>query len=367
MNKQLLKLNNVNKFFGKNHILKDISLEINDGEFLTLLGPSGCGKTTILRCIAGLESIDSGDILLNGKSIKELEPNKRNVNTVFQNYALFPHMNIYDNVAYGPRIKKSISNDELKIKVSEVLELVQMTGYEERLPNQLSGGQRQRIAIARALINEPDILLLDEPLGALDLKLRKYMQTELAEIQKKTNTTFVYVTHDQDEALNMSDRIVVMDEGEIQQVGSPRDVYNNPRNLFVATFIGDRNIKEVEVIKKHKDFSEIKFASSVIKIRCSRNIVDCGKSGEKVILAFHMDKMRISCTKAENSLFGQVVSVHYAGSQIRTRVNVDGEELTIIEYQSNECDYNVGDNVYVTWEDSGAVLLPKSEGSNEKV
>lgn len=367
MKKPLLTLKEINKFYGNSHILKDISLEIYDGEFLTLLGPSGCGKTTILRCIAGLESVESGDILLNDKSIKDLAPNKRNVNTVFQNYALFPHMNIYDNVAYGPRIKKSMNEEELEEAVAEVLELVQMTGYEERMPNQLSGGQRQRIAIARALINEPDILLLDEPLGALDLKLRKYMQTELLDIQKKTKTTFVYVTHDQDEALNMSDRIIVMDEGKIQQIGSPRDVYNNPNNLFVANFIGDRNIKEVEVLEREEGVATVKLGSSIIKIRCSKNIDDCGKPGEKVILAIHMDKMSISCTKQDNSLLGEVVSVHFAGSQIRSKINVDGEELTVIEYQGNDCDYDVGDKVYVSWEDSAAVLLPKSEVSDEEL
>ena len=366
MNKPLLSLINVNKYFGNSHILKNVSLEINDGEFLTLLGPSGCGKTTILRCIAGLENIDSGDILLNDTSIKDLAPNKRNVNTVFQNYALFPHMNVYDNVAYGPRIKKSISEDELKEKVANVLELVQMTGYEKRMTHQLSGGQKQRIAIARSLINEPDILLLDEPLGALDLKLRKYMQTELAEIQKQAKTTFVYVTHDQDEALNMSDRIVVMDKGEILQVGSPRDVYNNPINLFVANFIGDRNISEVEIIENKDRHAKIKLGSFAINIRCSKSIEDCGRSGEKAILAIHMDKMRISCEKTSNALLAKVLSVHYSGSQIRTNVDVDGEKLTVIEYQSNDCGYEVGDRVYVTWEDSGAVLLPKSEDLNEK-
>ena len=191
MKKSLLSILNLNKYYDDFHVLKDISFDIHDGEFFTLLGPSGCGKTTLLRCIAGLESIESGDLMLKGQSIKGLDPNKRNVNTVFQNYALFPHLNVYDNIAYGPRVKKSMKEGEIKSKVAEVLELVQMTGYEERMTNQMSGGQMQRIAIARALINEPALLLLDEPLGALDLKLRKHMQTELAHLQKKTGTTFV--------------------------------------------------------------------------------------------------------------------------------------------------------------------------------
>ena len=361
MKKPLLNLITINKSFGHEHILKDVSLDINNGEFLTLLGPSGCGKTTILRCIAGLEKVDSGDILLNGESIKELPANKRNVNTVFQNYALFPHLNMYDNIAYGPRIKKSMSEEELKKRVTDVLNLVQMSGYEERMSNQLSGGQKQRIAIARALINEPDILLLDEPLGALDLKLRKHMQRELAQLQKQTKTTFVYVTHDQEEAVNISDRIAVMNNGVIQQIGSPRDVYNNPKNLFVASFIGDRNIKKVTLLEKGNDTYKIQLGSNTINIRCSNNVICSSKPGDMALLAIHMDKMQISCQQTPNSLSAVVMSVHYAGSQTRTELDVDGEKITVIEYQSDDCDYEKGDKVYVSWEDSGAILLPMED------
>jgi len=365
MKEPLLSLINIDKFFDENHILKNVSLDIQDGEFLTLLGPSGCGKTTILRCIAGLETIDSGDILLNGKSIVFLSANKRNVNTVFQNYALFPHLNMYDNIAYGPRIKKSMDETEIKTRVTEVLSLVQMSGYEERMSDQLSGGQKQRIAIARALINEPDILLLDEPLGALDLKLRKHMQTELAQLQKHTKTTFVYVTHDQEEAVNISDRIAVMNNGVIQQIGSPREVYNNPVNFFVASFIGDRNIKEVKLLEKNDDYHKIQLGNNIINIKCSKTVKCKSKPGDMVLLAIHMDKMKISCDQTANSLLGEVLSVHYAGSQIRTQLNVDGEKITAIEYQNADCDYEKGDQVYISWEESGAIILPMEDDFKE--
>lgn len=359
MNKPLLSLIEINKYFGDVHVLKDVSFEIEHGEFLTLLGPSGCGKTTLLRCVAGLETVNSGDILLNGRSIKELAPHKRNVNTVFQNYALFPHLNVYDNVVYGPRVKKVLSEGELKREVQEILELVQMTGYEKRMPHQLSGGQKQRIAIARALINKPDILLLDEPLGALDLKLRKHMQSELANLQRQAQTTFVYVTHDQDEALNMSDRIVVMDEGVVQQLGTPRDIYNNPENLFVTSFIGDRNIILVDILQIQEGFSKVKAGDNVISICSSKENL---KEGEKALLAIHMDKMKVSCEKVSNSLFGEVLSVHFAGSQIRIEIKVGDRKITVVEYQQGECQCRPGDQVYASWEEDGAILLPLEDG-----
>lgn len=222
-------------------ILKNISLDIKDHEFVTFLGPSGCGKTTTLRIIAGFLEPNSGDVFFEGKRINGMPPHKRNVNTVFQRYALFPHLNVYENIAFGLRVKK-VPEKEIVRRVGEMLELVNLMGYEKRSVNRLSGGQQQRVAIARALVNHPKVLLLDEPLGALDLKLRKEMQIELRKIQQELELTFIYVTHDQEEALTMSDSIVVMNNGYIQQIGSPTDIYNEPKNAFVADFIGESNI-----------------------------------------------------------------------------------------------------------------------------
>lgn len=237
----IISLKNIVVSFDNEQILKCINLDIKDKEFVTLLGPSGCGKTTTLRIIGGFLTPDSGDVMLEGKRINDLPPHKRNVNTVFQRYALFPHLNVYDNIAFGLRVKK-LSEKEIQKRVGEMLEMVNLMGYEKRSINRLSGGQQQRVAIARALVNRPKILLLDEPLGALDLKLRKDMQTELRKIQQALELTFVYVTHDQEEALTMSDTVVVMNNGTIQQIGSPTDIYNEPINAFVADFIGESNI-----------------------------------------------------------------------------------------------------------------------------
>lgn len=251
MSKELIRLANCLMTFDDEIVLNSINLHINDKEFLTLLGPSGCGKTTTLRIIGGFQKPTSGDVLFDGVRINDVPPHKRRINTVFQRYALFTHLNVFENVAFGLRIRKTLedgkkqpalSEDEIKRRVGEMLELVNLSGYEKRSVTALSGGQQQRIAIARAIINRPQVLLLDEPLGALDLKLRKDMQVELKKIQKQVGITFVYVTHDQEEALTMSDTIVVMDKGVIQQIGTPTDIYNEPKNAFVADFIGESNI-----------------------------------------------------------------------------------------------------------------------------
>jgi len=241
MSNAVIELKNISKSFGEEDILENFSVEIKKHAFVTILGPSGCGKTTMLRLIGGFETPDSGEILFDGENITDVPPYKRKLNTVFQKYALFPHMNVFDNVAFGLTIKKT-DKKIIKEKVSEMLKLVNLSGFEKRSVDSLSGGQQQRIAIARALVNEPEVLLLDEPLGALDLKLRQEMQLELKKIQKKLGITFIYVTHDQEEALTMSDEIIVMNNGKIQQKGTPIDIYNEPKNAFVASFIGESNI-----------------------------------------------------------------------------------------------------------------------------
>ena len=247
-NEKIIEIKNISKSFGDKRILNDVSLYVKRGEFLTLLGPSGCGKTTLLRILAGFGNADSGEILINGKDITGIPPHERPVNTVFQRYALFPHLDVYENIAFGLKLKK-MPTDEIDKKVRKALKMVSMTDYEDRDVESLSGGQQQRVAIARAIVNEPSVLLLDEPLSALDLKMRKDMQMELKEMHRELGITFIYVTHDQEEALTLSDTIVVFDDGVIQQIGTPTDIYNEPQNAFVADFIGESNILNGTMIK----------------------------------------------------------------------------------------------------------------------
>ncbi len=256
----IVDLKNISKEYNDVKVLEDINLYIKENEFLTLLGPSGCGKTTTLRIIGGFEKPSTGQVIFEGKDITNVPPYERQINTVFQRYALFPHLDVFDNIAFGLKIKK-ISKDEIKTRVKDMLRLVNLQGFENRSIDSLSGGQQQRIAIARALVNEPRVLLLDEPLGALDLKLRKDMQIELKNMQKRVGITFIYVTHDQEEALTMSDTIVVMDKGKIQQIGTPVDIYNEPKNAFVAKFIGESNI--VDGIM-HSDYT-VEFSNRVFE------------------------------------------------------------------------------------------------------
>ena len=308
----IVQLEGVNKYFGKNHVVKNLNLSVEEGEFLTLLGSSGCGKTTTLRMIAGFEEPTSGSILVEGQAVEEKEPFERNVNTVFQSYALFPHKTIYDNVAYGLKMKK-VPKTEITQRVKEIMALVQLTGFEERYPSQLSGGQKQRVAIARALINRPRVLLLDEPLGALDLKLRKQMQLELKRLQRKLNITFIYVTHDQEEALTMSDRIAVMHDGILDQLGTPEEIYEQPRTKFVATFIGETNIFEGNIKELAMGRVAVRIENGVIR--------GCGygfSRNEYITVSVRPEKMKFSAAPVKGfQLEAQVKDYVYAGSVVK--------------------------------------------------
>ena len=319
--KHLIELFDVSKDYEGDAALKHINLYVKDGEFLTLLGPSGCGKTTMLRIIAGFVMPSSGKVLLDGVDVAHIPPYKRRVNTVFQKYALFPHLNVFDNIAFGLKIKK-MAKDEIEKRVTSMLELVNLKGYEKRWIEQLSGGQQQRVAIARALVNEPEVLLLDEPLGALDLQLRKDMQVELKRMQQRLGITFIYVTHDQEEALSMSDTIVVLKEGVIQQIGTPQDIYNEPKNAFVADFIGESNILPGMM---EQDYL-VRFAGH--SFRC----VDAGFGVEQlvevVVRPEDVDIIPVERVK-NNGMEGTVKSVLFMGVHYEIQVDT-GDNLWMV-------------------------------------
>jgi spermidine/putrescine transport system ATP-binding protein len=327
----------VTKSFGDTRAVDDVTIEVARGEFFSLLGPSGCGKTTSLRMIAGFEEPTEGRVVLTGQDIVGVPPFKRNVNTVFQSYALFPHLTVADNVAFGLRRKK-IGKAEVKDRVKRYLDLVQLPGYDDRRPSQLSGGQQQRVALARALVNEPAVLLLDEPLGALDLKLRKQMQLELMRIQREVGVTFIYVTHDQEEALVMSDRIAVMSQGKVEQIGYPEDIYERPATRFVAGFIGTSNIVEAEVTGRAGDLLELAAAPGdriLVPVPAGRAI----SVGEMVAFTVRPEKLRVTgadepaadklCTVA-----GTVVDVVYQGVSTQLVVRTDSG-ITLVAFRQN--------------------------------
>lgn len=320
----IISLKNIAVSFDGEPVLKDLNLSIGDGEFVTLLGPSGCGKTTTLRIIGGFVKPDGGDVFFNGVKINSLPPYKREVNTIFQKYALFPHLNVFDNVAFGMRVHGK-SEKKIRETVNEMLGLVSLNGFAHRNVNVLSGGQQQRVAIARALANEPKVLLLDEPLGALDLKLRKDMQVELKKIQKQTGITFLFVTHDQEEALSMSDTVVVMDKGEVQQIGTPQDIYNEPKNAFVADFIGESNI--VDGVMR-EDFL-VEFAGR--PFRC----VDKGfRKNEPVDVVVRPEDIDIVPPDGEH-LTGTVTDVNFKGVYFEIIVDIGGFKWMI---QTTDCE-----------------------------
>ena len=316
----LLELKNIKKSFTPGEdVLDDICLTVARGEFVTLLGSSGCGKTTTLRIVAGLEQTDSGSVWINGQDVTKLPPDKRDVNTVFQNYALFPHMNVAENIGYGLKLRK-VPRGEIKKKVAQMLELVQLEGYEKRKPSELSGGQKQRVAIARALVNNPKILLLDEPLGALDLQLRRAMQIELKHLQKKLGITFIYITHDQEEAINMSDRIAVMKDGRIEQIGTPDEIYNHPKTSYVATFVGNANILHgvTESIQGENAIVKIENDRVIVKLETSQQ--DTGDTGAKQYLAAG-EKVTLA-VRSENILLQETAVIGDTGTDHRDTVDI---------------------------------------------
>lgn len=335
LTENIIEIKNISKTFEENLVLDNISLDIKKNEFVTLLGPSGCGKTTTLKIIAGFESCDQGVILFDDNKINDLPPYERQINTVFQKYALFPHMDVYENIAFGLKIKK-LSKNQIDTKVKEVLKLVDLQGFEKRKTDSLSGGQQQRIAIARAIVNEPRVLLLDEPLGALDLKLRKEMQTELKRIQKQLGITFIFVTHDQEEALTMSDTVVVMNKGVIQQMGSPEDIYNEPKNRFVANFIGESNITEGVMLEDFK----VEFCGRIFQC------VDKGFSkNESIDVVIRPEDIKI-VDKEVGYLKGIVKSTVFKGVHYEIEVEEDHMKYILHNTKNVSIGEEIGMDIY---------------------
>ena len=350
--KRIIELKDISVSYGDNTVLDKLNLFINEKEFITLLGPSGCGKTTTLRAIAGFLKPDSGDVIFEGKRINDVPPHKRKVNTIFQRYALFSHLNVYENIAFGPQLQKK-SKDEVRKTVAKMLELVNLKGFEQRTIDSLSGGQQQRVAIARALANHPHVLLLDEPLGALDLKLRKDMQRELKNIQQELGITFIYVTHDQEEALSMSDTVVVMDKGKIQQIGSPEDIYNEPVNAFVADFIGESNIVDAIMLDDYK----VTFGG--VKFKC----LDAGfEKNEFVEAVVRPEDIKIVEVGSNAALTGTITGVTFKGVHFEILVDVGGFIWMI---QTTQEGLKVGDKIGMHIEPDAIHIMKRSEYSGE--
>lgn len=356
----MINLKNIVKRYDQHVVVNDLSLDIKKGEFITLLGPSGCGKTTTLRMIAGFEHPTSGQILLDGEPILDAPPYERSVNTVFQNYALFPHLNAFDNVAFGLRVKK-VGKAEVAKRVEQALKMVQLESFAKRKPEQLSGGQKQRVAIARALVNNPKVLLLDEPLGALDQKLRKQMQVELKHLQKQLGITFIFVTHDQEEALTMSDRIAVMNQGILEQVGTPNEIYEHPETPFVAEFIGETNMIPGVAKERVGPMVTLEYQGMAMKGFAKKEI----SSQENILLAVRPERSRLSLEP--DQLEGETVQIParlseriYIGSMTRTVVTLpDGTLFVATETVDRLLPANVGDQLFVSWKPEHAVVLKR--------
>lgn len=352
----IVQLRNVSKSFGNQHVLQPIDLDIYEGEFLTILGSSGCGKTTTLRIIAGFEEPSSGQVLLENKDVTKLPPYNRNVNTVFQSYALFPHMTVFDNVAFG-LVEKKIPKAEIKQRVLKALDMVQLNKFEKRKPDKLSGGQKQRVAIARAIVNNPKVLLLDEPLGALDLKLRKQMQLELKHLQQQLGITFIYVTHDQEEALTMSDRIVIMNKGNLEQIGTPKEIYEKPRTKFVADFIGESNIFEASVEKINENDLTL-----MLENGHAVGIGDGFKKDEIVYVCVRPENIKITTDKVPGfTIKGRVRDHVYVGSVMKTVVDLPNDMEVKVAHHPDEKNCNIGDLVTLYWNPEKAVIMHTTE------
>ena len=351
----LLRLSGLEKSIEGTQILRGISLDVQPGEFVTLLGPSGCGKTTTLRIIAGLLSPDAGTVSLDGRDITNLVPEKRDVNTVFQNYALFPHMNVEKNISYGLRVR-GVKKPEWQRRVAEMLRLVQLEGYEKRMPSQLSGGQRQRVAIARAVVLNPKLLLLDEPLGALDLKLRQQMQQELKDIQKRLGIAFIYITHDQEEALNMSDRIAIMREGQFEQIGTPEEIYEHPQTRFAAGFVGQTNLIEMDVQAVSEDGLTLAYGGASVPARRAEFPV---QPGDKVALSLRTERIGYARTPLEAcALPATLKSRHYAGGSMRAILKLEtGREVLVLCQSAQRAEGEIGDRVYLSWNPAEAPVV----------
>lgn len=355
----VLELREIRKSFGEEEVLRGISLKVKEGEFVTLLGSSGCGKTTTLRIIAGLEYPDSGDVLLEGEAMKNCPPEKRSVNTVFQSYALFPHMNVYQNIAYGLKLRK-VPKAETRKRVEEMLEMVRLEGFEKRMPSEMSGGQRQRVAIARALVNRPKVLLLDEPLGALDLQLRRQMQLELKKLQERLGITFIYITHDQEEAINMSDTIAVMRDGKFEQIGSPAEIYDAPRTSYVASFVGSANILKGKAARVTEQVVVMENGSGSM---CCRKDGRPVREGEELTLAVRRENISIwDQSHSEQFLEGRITEKSFAGGMMRIAVELgaDGPEVIVTRHGIN-FHYDVGERVYLEWKPEDAVLVDRED------
>jgi len=361
MNKVLVKLENVSKKYNDKYIIKNLSLDIYEGEFLTILGPSGCGKTTILRLISGLEEVTSGNVFIDDQDVTYIDPTKREVNTIFQNLALFPHMTVKDNVGFGLKMKK-IPKEEIEKKVKKALKLVKLEGFEERLPAQLSGGQQQRVAIARGIVMNPKVLLLDESLCSLDLKLKRQMQIELKKIQKKLGITFIYVTHDQDEALTMSDRIVIINKGIIEQNDTPQNIYKYPKTTFVADFIGESNIIESYITKINEEEIEATTLNGmIIKLKNDKEY----ELNEKVYLMIRPENIKISNNVLKDSIPAVVIDNTYDGAITKLVVGIQKDlELKVSTNEDNG--FEEDDTVYIKMDKDEIVTIRNTKNEKKK-